>query len=252
MKITPLYGERALLFDKTLVVAELHLGVEHELRRKGAYVPSQSTDIEDRLKKLIDETGAEELIIAGDVKHSIPSITLQEYSEIPRLIGLLNQLVDVTIVKGNHDGNLEKLLPGSNITDHVEKEGVLIAHGHRWFNTERITAGEVVLAHSHPAVEFADDYSKKIKEPAWIRGRFTEKIRERYIVRKLPQYIILPAFNQMLSGLAVNNTQSRKLLGPFFNSGALDLKDARTYLLDGTYLGRVKELTRPNEKAKQG
>ncbi len=252
MKIMPLYGERALLFDRTLVVAELHLGVEHELRDRGVYVPSQGTDIDHRLKELIDDTGAEELIIAGDVKHSIPSMTLQEYSEIPRLIGLLEELVDVVIIKGNHDGNLEKLLPCAKILDHIEKKGVLITHGHRWINAQTISDETVILAHSHPAVEFVDDYSKKIKEPAWIRGSFTEKIKDQYSVRKMPQYIILPAFNKMLSGLAVNKVQNRKLLGPFFNSGALDLMEARTYLLDGTYLGKVKELNRPDEKTKEG
>jgi putative SbcD/Mre11-related phosphoesterase len=248
-QVLPIYGERALTIGKTLVVAELHIGMEHMLREQGMVVPSQTKTIEKKLKSLIKRTGAEELIILGDVKHNIPTTSLQEYREVPLLLNALKKVVDITIVKGNHDGNLEKLLPGFMILDYIEKEDIILVHGHAWIKAKSIDASVVVLAHSHPAIAFVDEFSRVVKEPAWIKGRFNEKIREHYDVHRIPEFIVMPAFNPLISGTSFNHASKRKPLGPWFKSGVIELETAHAYLLDGTDIGPISELKAPEEEA---
>jgi putative SbcD/Mre11-related phosphoesterase len=249
--VTPVYGHRALSLGKTLVVADLHIGIEHELRGRGVSVPSQVHAIKRSLFSIIERTTPKELIILGDVKHNIPSTSLQEYREVPQLFDYLSDLVEITIVKGNHDGNLEKLLPDYPILDYLEREGVLLAHGHAWIKAKNVDANFVVLAHSHPAVAFVDQFSRTIKEPAWIKGRFNENILNHYRVRNIPEFIVMPAFNPLITGMPFNRNSKKELLGPYFRSGVIDLESAHAYLLDGTDLGEISGLKASNEKAKQ-
>jgi putative SbcD/Mre11-related phosphoesterase len=238
----PVYGKRALKIGSALIVADLHIGIESELRGRGAYVPSQARVIEKDLVSLIEGTETDELIILGDVKHNIPSTSLQEHREIPRLIREIGKYVDVTLIKGNHDGGLENFPIGLPILDYLEVEGVLLAHGHSWIKSESIDAEIVVLAHSHPAVAFVDEFGRATKEPAWIRGRFNENVRGRYNVKGVPEFIVMPAFNPLISGAAFNRVSEMRLLGPYFKSGIIDLDGAHAYLLDGTDLGQVSGL----------
>ncbi|MFX1466958.1 MAG: metallophosphoesterase, partial [Promethearchaeota archaeon] len=110
----PLEGEAALLLEaheSVLIVADLHIGLESQFAKKGIHFPSQTPLIEDKLKKLINEYMPSKLVVLGDVKHNIPGISIQEWKEIPRLFKNLAKLVNIEIFPGNHDGNLEKLIP---------------------------------------------------------------------------------------------------------------------------------------------
>ncbi len=248
LPVTPVYGEPALTFDKSLIVAELHIGIEHDVGRKGARIPSQTLSVERRLISLIKQTGVTELIVLGDVKHNIPSISMQEHREIPLLFKSLSDHAEVMVVKGNHDGNLERLLPDVPILESLQKMGVLFIHGHGWVKAERLDAEIVVMAHNHPAIAFPDEFSGSQKEPVWIRGRFNERIREHYQVEVLPEFIVMPAFNPLISGTAVNQKAGKRLLGPFFGSGAIDIRRAHAYLLEGTDLGEISELEASEKK----
>ncbi len=177
------------------------------------------------------------------MKHSIPSLTIQEHWEIPLLIDELNDAAEVRIVKGNHDGGLEKLVPGFEIMDYIHRRGTIYLHGHSWIKVNEIKADLVVLAHLHPAVAFVDDFKGTVKEPIWIKGNFTKKLKDHYEVSRSPNFIVMPAFNPLIYGMAVNKPwRERGQLGPWMRSGVLDMKSAHAYLLDGTDLGRISDL----------
>ena len=71
-------GEPALMVGKALVVADLHIGIEHEFRQAGLKVPSQLEGIVKRIDALIEKNKADRLIILGDVKHKVPGVSWQE------------------------------------------------------------------------------------------------------------------------------------------------------------------------------
>jgi putative SbcD/Mre11-related phosphoesterase len=222
-------------------IADLHIGIEHTIREKGALIPSQTEVMKKKLLHLIDRVHAGELIILGDLKHRIPSLSMHEYREIPKLMRSISDYVDITVVKGNHDGGLDRIIPNISIVKSLEKDGLIFTHGHRWIEKETIDFDTIVLGHSHPAISFEDEFSRKVREPAWIRGKFTESLKDRYNVSKTPDFIVMPAFNPLLTGVPFNSA-SKKVLGPYFKSGIIDVEDSRVFLLDGTSLGSISGL----------
>jgi len=52
---------------------------------------------------------------------------------------------------------------------------------------------------------------------------------------------VMPAFNDLRAGQPVNEARGR-LLGPLFRNGLVDVLAAKVYLIDGTFLGPVRDL----------
>jgi putative SbcD/Mre11-related phosphoesterase len=225
MTVEPIYNEKALKIDDHLVIADLHLGLEHELESSGIKIPPQAEEMTGKIVGLLNLSSAKHLVILGDLKHNIPSISWHEYSQIPPMIKTLSNYADVTVVKGNHDGNLERLLPEAPIVKSLEIGDSLLLHGHTKI-PENQDFKRIIAGHNHPCVEFHDEI-KSSKESAWIKARLKSGV----------EVIVMPAFNDLIYGTPINS--GKKLLGPLFNQ--IDLKEADAYLLDGTQL-RVKDI----------
>ncbi len=220
--IEPMYNEKALLIGDTLVIADLHLGLEHELEKSGVKIPPQAPPMTERIIGLLTDSRARHLVILGDLKHNIPQISWHEYSQVPAMVKTLSQYADVTVIKGNHDGNLERLLPDTPVLKSLKIGDSLLLHGHTRI-PEKSDFSTIIAGHNHPCVEFRDEF-KSTRESAWIRARLT---------RSSAEVIIMPAFNGLIYGTPVNS--GKRLLGPLFK--LIDLKNADVYLLDGTHLG---------------
>src|SRR5258705_58557 len=104
---TPVAGERALLFaprggPRTVVVGDLHIGIETDFAIGGVKIPSGTPAMVARLRALAAKTGARKLVIAGDLKHSVRSVTDQERIELPRALDEVSQAFEeVVVVPGN-------------------------------------------------------------------------------------------------------------------------------------------------------
>lgn len=248
-EIQPVYGIPALMVDYTLVIGDLHIGLESHLRKKGFHLVSRTHDMVDSILEAAGDE-ANRLVVIGDVKDSVPGSTKQEYAEIPDFFEELSERFDVIdVVRGNHDTGIEEFLPG-RVNLHpatgMRLGDVGLAHGHTWPSEEVMSCETLVMAHNHPAVMFRDGVGRQTTEPCWLRGRFSEGSSERY--PRLPgSFIVVPAFNRMLGGSPVN-TIGDDLLGPVLNSGLLDLDDAHLYLLDGIDLGRRADLMIPGRQ----
>ena len=79
-------NEPAVLFGKTLVIADLHIGVEYELYKSGIRIPKQTDKLLARIKNLLKTTKANRLVLLGDLKHFIPYLSIQEIKELPKFI----------------------------------------------------------------------------------------------------------------------------------------------------------------------
>ena len=61
------------------------------------------------------------------------------------------------------------------------------------------------------------------------------------------QMYVMPSFNDFLGGHPLNETHNQKtqdtetLIGPVLRSRAVDLENSELYLLDGTYLGAMRQ-----------
>ena len=245
-----------LLPGRTLVIADLHIGAEHEFRQAGIRVPSQTGKLLGKVKSLVRQTKAKKLIMLGDIKHKVPGLSFQEEREVPHFLDMLNNNmnIEVEIIPGNHDDGLKKLVP--NIKIHPSS-GMLfgkeyLIHGHAWPSPDFLKAKQVLSGHRHPVIEFRDRLGYVWRERVWVRAGLERKaIEKRYGKQNassdLPELVIMPAFNEMVGGTALNKKKralkfKRKLqpLGPLMK--AVNKSEARIYMLDGTYLGKLGRL----------
>lgn len=259
---------------KTLLIADPHLGWEIELQEKGIHVPRQTAKILNKLTAIIKKCKPDRLVILGDVKYTVVSHEFGEWQDIPDFFRKLEGNVgSIAVVRGNHDANLEPLLPEN--VELLPATGTIIGdvgvfHGHKWPSPALLVCKTLVMGHLHPVVVFRDPTGCKITRQVWMKakcdtealattllqksgvkiaGSTSETLKKHYGIRaKVEEIFIMPSFNDFLGGRPVNETKPRKeigseaLIGPVLRSEAVDVDDAELYLLDGTYLGTLNHL----------
>jgi hypothetical protein len=259
---------------KTLLIADPHIGWEMELQEKGIHVPSQTPKILNKLTTILSKYKPQQLVIVGDVKYTVVSSDLSEWHDVPDFFGKLqNYIGDIAIVRGNHDANIEPLLPES--VKILPATGVVIGdvgvfHGHKWPSPALLGCKTLVMGHLHSVVVFRDPAGFKVTRQVWMKancdtealakillqkhkvkidGSVAETLQKHYNVKlKAVDIFIMPSFNDFLGGRPVNDTRPRKeigsgaLIGPVLRSEAVDVDNAELYLLDGTYLGTLNQL----------
>lgn len=253
MKLEPIPNEPALLFKakkSVLILADLHIGIESELREAGINIPSQTEKIAVHITKLCKDYNVDDVVIAGDIKHNVPLTSRQEHYEIPMIFNTLKEIVDeIHITPGNHDGNLRHLLP-KWVNIHASKGfrygDIGVFHGHTWPSREVMECETVIMAHEHPHIQFIETLGERDSRPCWARSAFISRNTEERYPGTSPDIIILPAFNDLCGGNALNDP-ARTYLSPVVKNGLVDMDNAGIYLLDGTNLGRLKELRVHNE-----
>ena len=259
---------------KTLLIADPHIGWELELQQKGIHVPSQTPKILNKLTAILAKYKPQRLVIVGDVKYTVISSEMGEWHDIPDFFAKLQSCVpNIAIVRGNHDANLEPLLPEN--VELLPATGAVIGdvgvfHGHKWPSPALLGCKALVMGHLHPVVVFRDPAGFKITRQVWmkadcdsealakillqksnvkIEGSVAETLKKHYQIRlKAKEIFIMPSFNDFLGGRPINETRPRKevgaeaLIGPVLRSEAVDVDDSELYLLDGTYLGTLNQL----------
>ncbi|UCE95687.1 MAG: metallophosphoesterase [Candidatus Bathyarchaeota archaeon] len=271
--LTPIKDYPALVHQhkqhKTLVIADLHLGWEINLIQRGIHVPSQMLKIRQKLIELINETKPDTLIILGDVKNTIAKTELGEWRDIPEFLETIRTKInDIQIIRGNHDGNLEPLLPPS-IKLHPSTGITLnmtgFFHGHTWPARKLLQCKTLVMGHLHPTVLFRDSLGFRITTPVWIKAQCDQEKLKNSLLKskqyrttktltagkrksfdiepKVSQLLIMPCFNDFLGGRPVNKKRERRrYIGPVLRTDAIDVDKADIYLLDGTFLGTISQL----------
>jgi len=280
-QLIPLSPYAALLLrvasEKTLVISDLHIGWEVALAEKGVHVPSQTSKLLNRLKQLVDLEKPDRLLILGDVKYAVEKIEVEEWRDVPDFFEEACKLVPkVQVILGNHDGNLEALLPKD--VEMLPQRGVIVGdiglfHGHTWPELKMLGCSTLVVGHVHPVVIFKDPMGFRITGQVWVKAPCDGDILARFVLRrhdvkltkeeaardvlktrsnidlKVANLLIMPSFNDFLGGRPVNMSSSvtrekkfEEFIGPVLRSGSVNLEKAEIYLLDGTFLGLLRSL----------
>jgi hypothetical protein len=233
---------------KILVISELHIGLEYELYKSGIKIPSQRRKFEEAIDQLIKLTKAKMLVILGDIKHKVPGSTIREDIEIPRFLEDLKQKIKVILIKGNHDDRIEEIIPsGVKIYGSrgckIDKYGFF--HGHAWPSKKLMGCDYLFMGHVHPAIEFRDSFGFRSVLSVWLKGKLNQElVKKKYKIKKTGKLnaIVLPTFNSILGGAALNRIAKERHTGPLFVNKIFDVDSSKVYLLDGTYLGILKGL----------
>jgi len=241
-ELKPISNEPALFINKKiLVVADLHIGIESQLREQGINTSSQTQTMTNRLITLCEKYKPKEIILLGDIKHNIPSSTIQERKDVRNFLETIQTYGIIHIIPGNHDGNIQKISPPDIIihpSDGFVLENLGFVHGHRWPSEEIMRCKQLIIGHTHPTVMFTDRLGYKAFEPCWVKGKFIEdKLKEKYPDSTDSEILVMPAFNPLCGGIAANQ---EGITGPI--GKIIDVKNAEVYLLDGSALGKVKDI----------
>ena len=259
--------------EKNIILSDIHLGYELELVEAGISIPSQTERFKEMLLRVIEETKPDRLIILGDLKHTIPKISSKEWIDISSFLREFEKSVEtLLIIPGNHDGKISYLSSPKTIISSSrgiiigKKEKIGLFHGHTWPSPKLFEAKMWVIGHNHPTIQFRGAFGFKTSKSIWVkapvevekliysflkhRGITPEKnqtpkqlLAERYnVYAKCSELVIMPAFNDLLGGIPFNVKSKNELLGPVVRSDGVLLEKAEIFLLDGTYLGTLKEL----------
>lgn len=260
--VKPVKDFAALLIEspiRTIIVADLHIGFEQELRDAGFMVPAQSWRIANSLIDLIRMHEPERLIVLGDLKHKVPGISKLEWKFLPQIVEEVRKHVDkIILVPGNHDGDIEEIVGNSIL--YSDAKGTLLEdgdskialfHGHAWPSELLLESNMFIMAHMHPVIRIRTDFGFTIRRRVWIKlsgsmDKLARKVlgkRKQKRFRRKFELLIMPSFNDFLSGVAVNATsEGKELIGPIIRSNVIDLSEGDVYLLDGTHVGKISNL----------
>ncbi len=248
MAVEPVPGEPAAVADlpdgRALVLADYHAGLEVGLRYDGVELRSRAADRREAVLDLVDRTTTDRLVLLGDFGHAIGDPGGEEREEIEALLDALS--VPVTVVKGNHDGDLGALLddrPSADLTvGHGVRVGdVGLVHGHTWPSPDVLAADLVCMGHEHPMVRLEDEVGGARAERAWLRGPLDPAPFENFHDTEFTfdgELVVFPSFNDLTGGTWVN-VDGQDFLAPYLPAG---LDDGQAYLLDGTRLGEYQRV----------
>ena len=250
---------------RVLVAADCHFGAETELARHGLHIKSSSEERLKRLLSCIDESDCDMLLLLGDVKHSVPVTTRQEYFEMPRIIKKIRERIPFKVMPGNHDVGIERFL---NEDELLPKTGYVIdgtgyIHGHTYPSGDLL--GRLIVAgHAHPVVCLYDEVGCSLRsQPAYLLSSIDEAVFDgkNYAQKnndgKKPgkkksggdntddknknlssstRALFVPAFFELAGGMDVREL-FKSGLGPLFK--AIDEESAEVFLSDGTYINSL-------------
>ena len=241
-KIIPRYP--ALMIEgtkKSLVITDLHLGFENNLSLNNVFLGKNKTvaEITKEIEKIIKKTKPDSLVLLGDIKSGIKSITKTEWETVPTFFERINNLIDTILVPGNHDANIEKLIP-NGITLASSKgiiiDDILLTHGHTMPSENFSQINTIVMGHIHPV--FFQKESLINGERVWV----SIKCKKQKIFHSKSgelEVIILPSFNRYF--YATQKKFYKKSISPIIEK--MDVIQAKIVTLDGTIIGNEQLLS---------
>lgn len=181
--------DRALLWprERSLIVADVHLGKGAAFRRAGVPVPSGATEADlIRLDRLIAEHAPARLLVLGDLFHTRLS---EDEPAVAAIDAFRRRHTDlqITAIRGNHDRQIERL-PASWriewIADALHQPPFVFAH-----EPAADPRGFVLAGHIHPVVHLKSRRDSARLPVFWFRHE--------------QRIAVLPSFGSFTGGHAV-------------------------------------------------
>lgn len=242
-----LYNEAAAVVRaegrEFLVIGDLHIGAESKFIHKGIRLYSAVEFMANKIKSLMKEFDLHNIIILGDVKDTILYPDKVESDSIKRFFSDLKDY-NIMITSGNHDPHLDEII-NVKIVDELLIDGFAFMHGHKFPSEAAMTAKYILAGHNHVAVSFLDKNKAFYTQKAWLVAPINaRKAKEKYnSFNKNAKLVVLPAFNDLIIGMPVNEVYKDNL-SPLFRNGIFDYKKAKVYSLRGELLGETSKIKR--------
>ena len=253
-KATPINSHAALLLEyvdkegekkKFLVISDLHLGSEIDLIKKGINIDSRGVSRDllkeiDELKALHSFNG---IIILGDLKSSIVHITKNEWETIPIFLKELSLDMDIFLIPGNHDVNINLLAPDSVIVCNspgLVIDDILLIHGHTMPEKTQFKINKIIMGHIHPI--FINSNSVVHGKRLWIYLKVKKESIFGLKTKGIIEIIIIPTFNKYFYSLRYHK-ESRSispLIRQLIKNDAI--LSGLLFTLEGSLIGETREI----------
>jgi putative SbcD/Mre11-related phosphoesterase len=219
-----------------LIVTDLHIGFESNLAQNKIFVGKNTAlnEFLDEIYFLIETQRPNELILLGDIKSSISKISKSEWDEVPQFLQSLQKKIDITIVPGNHDANIQRLVPnGVSLISSIGMvtENVLLTHGHTVPTENFGHVDKIIMGHIHPV--FFDEDSVLHGQQVWVSIKTKRKNIFPSSSGEL-EIVIMPSFNHYF--YASRKKQYKKSISPIVEKITSAIS-AKIVTLDGTIIG---------------
>ena len=235
-KIIPGYPAMVIEGDKkSLVITDLHLGFENALTLNNVFLGKNKTvtEITKEIELIINKTKPDSLILLGDIKSGINSITKTEWETVPVFFENITKLIDTILIPGNHDAGIEKLIP-NQITLAGSKgiiiDDILLTHGHTMPSENFSQINTIVMGHIHPV--FFQKESLINGERVWL-SIICDKQKIFHSKSGELELIILPSFNRYF--YTTQKKFYKKSISPIIEK--INVIQAKIVTLDGTIIG---------------
>ena len=240
----PLAKKPALIIEgneRGLVLTDLHIGFENNFFRNGIFIGKNTvtSEILKDILDIIDEENPDYLILLGDVKSSIKSISKLEWDEIPKFIESVSKRIETIIVPGNHDANIQRVVPDSiKISNPYGMiiDNILLTHGHTMPLDTFSSVDKIIMGHIHPIFFQGDSILNG--QRVWI----SLKTKKEYIFPSssgIIEIVIVPSFNKYFFSTQRNNY--KKSISPIIEK-IKDVESAKIVTLDGSIIGNESML----------
>ncbi len=229
----------AILYQKSIIVGDTHFGIEQRLKQKGVYINDLSERLAEQLLSLAKRAKANQIIFLGDVKDDLTQVSYAVERVFAKLKSAKLKLI---VVRGNHDGGIEKLgvevFPSSGLLF----GDLALVHGHSWPAEELMQAKYLVSAHQHPQFLMNDKFGNKHAEPIWVVANASLSALKKHYknFNHSIKLITIPAFNPLV-GFPVKKLSAEQL-GPILNNKLFKWNEALVYNLQGICMGKIRNL----------
>ena len=180
---------------RTLYVADTHWGKTATFRAAGIAVPPGSTAADfDRLTAAVRRTGAERLVVLGDLLHARRGRREAATNAAVADWRAANAGLRVELIEGNHDRAAGRPDPAWGIAvlpDPTPDPPLVLKHF-----PDPDSAGPVLAGHEHPAVRLTGPGGEKLKLPCFRVG---------------PDVLTLPAWSTFADGGTVRPTTGERV-----------------------------------------
>jgi uncharacterized protein len=220
---------------KFLIITDLHIGFEIGMISNDINVRPEDMiqEIHSSLYSLIESEKPDSLILLGDIKSGIESISKIEWQTVPMFFEI-GKKINTIVIPGNHDGNLSRLVP-----DYVTMAGpsglvigdTLLTHGHVMPTENFSQINRIVMGHLHPV--YFQEGSVLDGQRLWVSIK-ADKNKIFSSSKGEIEIIIIPSFNKYFYATAKRH--HKKSISPILER-VKDLYSAKVVTLDGTIIG---------------
>ena len=238
VKIRIIPSQPALILEdkqRFLVVTDLHIGFELGMIANDINVRPEETiqEIHSILDSLIESEKPDTLILLGDIKSGVDSISKIEWQTVPMFFEI-GKKINTIVIPGNHDGSLSRLVP-----DYITMTGpsglvigdTLLTHGHVMPSENFSHVNRIVMGHLHPV--YFQEGSVLDGQRLWVSIK-ADKSKIFSSNKGEIEIIIVPSFNKYFYATA--KRYHKKSISPILER-TKDHCSAKVVTLDGTIIG---------------